>query len=176
MKALACVNSKAEKVAGIIVNGEPNGLGIWLGKDCECWLFLERRFLTRLDDASDVAVVPWALLPMPLTLVATPNVPPFLQDLREGTSAWETLQAGQHLLCCAIACHPPGASPGLGGGQVSALPLAELWRQGWPGCCCGSVAESQPATHALPVQYPALTCWSASIHLLFWWVPAVHSN
>lgn len=36
MKALACVNSKAEKVAGIVVNGEPNRLGIWLGKDCEC--------------------------------------------------------------------------------------------------------------------------------------------
>lgn len=32
MKALACVNSKAEKVAGI-VNGERNRLGIWLGKD-----------------------------------------------------------------------------------------------------------------------------------------------
>lgn len=36
MKALACVNSKAEKVAGIVVNGEPNRLGIWLEKDCEC--------------------------------------------------------------------------------------------------------------------------------------------
>ena len=36
MKALACVNSKAEKVAGIVVNSEPNRLGMWLGKDSEC--------------------------------------------------------------------------------------------------------------------------------------------
>lgn len=91
--------------------------------------FLERRFLTWLDDASDVAVVLWALLPMPFTLMATANVPPFPQNLGEGgTSTWETLQAGQHLLCCAAPCHPAGASRGLGGGQVSALPLPELWR------------------------------------------------
>lgn len=37
MKAPACVNSKAEKVAGIVVNGEPNRLWIWLGKYGECW-------------------------------------------------------------------------------------------------------------------------------------------
>lgn len=36
MKALACVNSKAEKVAGVVVNGEPNRLRISLGKDGEC--------------------------------------------------------------------------------------------------------------------------------------------
>lgn len=121
--------------------------------------FLERRFLTWLDDASDVAIVLWALLPMPFTLMATANVPPFPQNPGEGgTSAWEALQAGQHLLCCAAPCHPPGASPGLGGGQVSALPLPELWRQDWAGRCCGSRAEMQPAIRRPLCPVPCSSC------------------
>lgn len=44
--------------------------------------FLERRFLTWLDDASDVAVVLWALLPMPL-----PSWPPPMSLLSPKT--WE---------------------------------------------------------------------------------------
>lgn len=35
MKALACVNREAEKVARIIVNGEPSRLRIWLRQDCK---------------------------------------------------------------------------------------------------------------------------------------------
>lgn len=37
MKALACVNREAEKVAGIVVNGRPRRLGIWLRRDCKRW-------------------------------------------------------------------------------------------------------------------------------------------
>lgn len=79
MKALACVNSKAEKVAGIVVNGEPNRLGIWLKKMVSVDVCSGQRFLTQLDDASDIPVVLWALTPVPLALVTSPkasHVPP----------------------------------------------------------------------------------------------------
>lgn len=111
-------------------------------------VFAKWRFLTWLDDASDVAVVLWALLL--LILMATLSVPPFPQDPREGgTSAWETLWQGS-----SSAGRPAGASPGLGGGRVSVLPLAELWRQGWAGRCCGSMRETQPAPHHPPCPVP----------------------
>lgn len=65
MKAPACVNSKAEKVAGIVVNGEPNRLGIWLRKEVSVDVYSEQRLLTWLYDTSDVPVVLWALLHVP---------------------------------------------------------------------------------------------------------------
>lgn len=70
-------------------------------------VYSEWRSLTWPDDASDVPVVLWALLPVPLPLVTTPkasHVPPSSRNLgKGGTSAWETFQPGQPLLRCAAA-------------------------------------------------------------------------
>lgn len=53
------------------------GWGFGSEKTVSVEVFSEQRFLSWLNDASDVAVVLWALLPMPLTLMATPSILPF---------------------------------------------------------------------------------------------------
>lgn len=181
MKALACVNSKAEKVAGIVVNGEPNRLGIWLEKDCECWCFF---------GAEVFDVAGWCLWCRCCSLGSP-------------THASHATLDGSFPLRPERRWHKPTGNPSgrtapsLLGSSLS-LCRSKPWVRRWPGflsapCWAleaglGRVMLQQPgrntASHpwsslSCSLLLPALTnshCWSASIHLLFWWVSIVHSN
>lgn len=146
-------------------------------------VFSGQRFLMWLDDASDVVVVLWALLPMPLTIVATLDGSFPLRPERR----WHKPTG-----------NPSGrAAPSLLGSSLSPCRSKPRVRR-WPGflsapCWAlevglGRVMLQQRGRNTASHPWSSLSCallllaltnshcWSASIHLLFWWVPIVHSN
>lgn len=88
MKALACVNSKAEKVAGSLLTVNLTGWGFGSEKMASVDVYSEWSFLTWPDDTSDVPVVIWALPPVPLALVTIPKSLPCPSFLLRPQRRW----------------------------------------------------------------------------------------
>lgn len=118
-------------------------------------VFSEWRFLLWLDDASDISVVLWVLLPVPLTLMAPPEslLSPKTREKVAQAHGKPSRQGST-----SSAGHPLASSPGMEGGQVPHSPsLSSGGRAGQ----AAAVAQWQKCSQAptvLPVLCPAPPC------------------